>query len=259
MPVLGALDSTSGVPLFRQIAEQLRASIRSGELKPGDQLPSEADLMDHYGSARMTVRQALAQLKSEGLIISEHGRGVFVRPQPQMRRLGSDRFARRHRREGKAAFLVDAEAGGQHPEVDQLEVGEEKSPRDIAERLGLRRGSTVVVRRRRYLVDGFPVEYAVSYIPVDIARGTAIAQPDTGPGGLYARIEEQGRRLKRFREEVSSRMPTPEEVERLALSPGVPVLHLVRVAEDDAGRGVEVCDTVMAANSFVLDYELPAR
>jgi GntR family transcriptional regulator len=256
--VLGALEP-GDVPVFRQIAEQLRSAIRRGELRPGDRLPSEQQLMDHYGTARMTVREALGVLKGEGLVVAEHGRGVFVRPQPQMRRLGSDRFARRHRRQGKAAFIADAEAGGQRAEVDQLEVREEKPPADVLERLGLRKGSSVVVRRRRYLVDGFPVEHATSYIPLELARGTLIAQPDTGPGGLYARLEERGVKLKRFREEVDARMPTPEEARRLSLPPGVPVLHLVRTAEDVDGRAVEVCDTVMAANSFLLDYELPAR
>ena len=138
-------------------------------------------------------------------------------------------------------------------------VGEEKAPADVAERLGVRKGQKVLVRRRRYLLEGFPVEYAVSFVPTDISRGTAIELPDTGPGGIYARIEEQGHRLGSFREEVTARMPTREESDRLALTAGVPVLHLVRTAEDKAGRVVEVCDTVMAAHSFVLDYKLPAN
>ncbi len=257
--MLGALKSPSHVPVFRQIAEHVRSAIRRGDLKPGDRLPSEARLMEHYGSARMTIRQALAELKAEGLIVAEHGRGVFVRQRPTVRRLASDRFARRHRRRGQAAFLVDAAAARQHPEVDQIHVSEERPPDDVARRMGLRRGTKVVIRRRRYLVDGFPVEYAVSYIPADLAHGTAIVDRDTGPGGLYARLEERGIRLDRFREEVSARMPTPEEASTLTLPPGVPVLQVVRAAEDSAGRVVEVCDTVMAAHSFVLDYELPSR
>ena len=68
-----------------------------------------------------------------------------------------------------------------------------------------------MVRRRRYLLDGRPVETAVSYIPADLAKGTPIADPNPGPGGIYARLEEQGHTLERFTEEVTARMPTPEE------------------------------------------------
>lgn len=53
-------------------------------------------------------------------------------------------------------------------------------------------------------------------------------------------------------------MPSPTEVKTLRLASGVPVIHLVRTAYDTEGRAVEVCDTVMAADAYVLSYQLPA-
>ena len=117
----------------------------------------------------------------------------------------------------------------------------------------------MVVRSRRYLLDGRPVELAISYIPADLARGTPISDPNPGPGGIYARLEEQGHTLDRFTEDVTARMPTPQEARLLSLSPGVPVFRLVRTAYDVDNRAVEVCDTVMAADAYQLSYELPAR
>jgi GntR family transcriptional regulator len=143
--------------------------------------------------------------------------------------------------------------------VDRIKVYEEPAPPEIAERLGLAPGETVVIRDRRYLANNEPIETAVSYIPADLARGTAIAEQDTGPGGIYARLEESGHTLDRFREEVGARMPTPEERRALQLSPGVPVITLVRTAYDTEGRAVEVCDTVKAAYAYVLEYDFPAR
>jgi len=253
------LDATSDRPVFRQIADHLRGAIASGRLLQGGQLPSESQLIEHYGTTRMTVRQALGVLKSEGLVVSEHGRGVFVRPRPPVRRLASDRFARRHREAGKAAFLAEVEGAGARPTVDRIEVSTEVPPDEIAERLLLGRRAKVVVRRRRYLVDGHPVETATSYIPAALAAGTSITQPNPGPGGIYARLEEMGHRLGRFTEQVSTRMPHPDEVTALALAPGVPVFHLVRTAFTDDDVPVEVCDTVMSSAAFVLDYDLPAR
>lgn len=253
------LDPASDRAVYRQIADHLRSAIEKGRLQPGEQLPSEARLMQHYGVARMTIRSALRLLADEGLVTAEHGRGVYVRSRPPVRRLASDRFAQRHRKEGKAAFSVEPEQAGAAPQVDMLTVSEDRAPADIAALLDVRDDSDVVVRRRRYLLDGKPVETAVSYIPADLARGTPISDPNPGPGGIYARLEEQGHTLGRFTEEVSARMPTPEEQRLLALPPGVPVFRLVRTAYDLDGRPVEVCDTIMSAEAYVLAYELPAH
>jgi len=68
-----------------------------------------------------------------------------------------------------------------------------------------------------------------------------------------------GHTLEKFTEEVTARMPAEEEARLLAMVPGVPVFRLVRTAFDADGRAVEVCDTVMAADSCILNYELPAH
>src|SRR5215471_1665946 len=254
-----AIDPASDRAVYKQIADHLRAAIAQGRLREGDQLPSEAQLMAHYGVARMTARNALRLLQDQGLITAEHGRGVYVRARPPVRRLASDRFAQRHRKEGKAAFNIEAEQHGATPQVDMISVTEATPPAEVADRLQLGEGSPVVIRSRRYLLDGRPVETAISYIPADLARGTPITDPNPGPGGIYARLEEQGHTLDRFTEEVSARMPTPEEVRLLALPPGVPVFRLVRTAYAIDGRAVEVCDTIMAADAYLLAYELPAH
>jgi GntR family transcriptional regulator len=253
------LDPTSDRPVYKQIADHLREAIARGRLHEGDQLPSEARLMDHYGVARMTIRNALRLLQDEGLATAEHGRGVYVRTRPPVRRLASDRFTQRHRKEGKAAFLAEAEQAAATPGVDMIKVTQGRAPADIADRLRIADDARVVIRSRRYSLDGRPVETAISYIPADLATGTPIADPNPGPGGIYARLEEQGHTLERFTEDVAARMPTPEETRALGLPAGVPVFRLVRTAYDMDGRAVEVCDTVMAADAYLLSYELPAH
>jgi GntR family transcriptional regulator len=206
----------------------------------------------------MTARQAVQELRAEGRVVAEHGRGVFVRHPPPVRRLASDRFARKHREAGKAAFLAEAENSGFNARVDQIEVTRVEAPASVRERLQLK-DPLVLSRSRRYIADDRPVELAVSYLPLAIAEGTAIAENDTGPGGVYARLEEAGHTLDRFVEEVSARMPTLEERRRLDLQAGVPVIVVVRTAYDSSGRPLEVCDTVKAAPAFVLEYEIKAH
>ncbi len=256
---LGQIDRADDKPPYRQIASMLRDAIRSGQLAADERLPSEAELIDHFGVARMTVRQAVQELRSEGLVVSEHGRGVFVRPTPQIRRLASDRFARRHRARGKAAFSIEAEKSGYTPQVDNITVTREKPNPTVAERLRLTAGDEVVVRSRRYLADGRPVETAISYIPAAFAENTPIEQVDTGPGGIYARLEEAGHTLARFTEEVGARMPSPDERRLLQLAAGAPVLTVVRTAYDTNDVAVEVCDTVKVASAYLLEYDFSAH
>lgn len=254
----GSLDPTSDRPAYRQIADHLREAVASGELAPGESLPSERSLMDHYRTARGTVRQAMSVLKAEGLIEIEHGRGAFVRRRPPIRRVGHDRFSRRHRQAGRAAYLAEMEAEGREPEVEVLEVERTTASPEVAERLRLEPGAPVLRRRRRYLADGQPMELAVSYVPWSLAEGTAMTESDTGPGGIYARLEEAGHQLSHFTEDVAARMPSPEEQRALRLVPGVPVIDVTRVAFDENELPVEECDTVMPADRYVLSYRLEA-
>lgn len=65
--------------MFRRMAQDLRNQIATGVLGPGDQLPTETELMDAYECSRIVPQQALAMLAAEGLIIKRHGKGSFVR------------------------------------------------------------------------------------------------------------------------------------------------------------------------------------
>ena len=81
----------------------------------------------------------------KGWSTAEHGKGSYVRSRPPVRRLASDRFAQRHRKEGKAAFTVEAEQIGATPQVDMIEVSESQPPAGVADRLGIGDDASVVV------------------------------------------------------------------------------------------------------------------
>lgn len=259
MKELRSVDPTSDRPVYKQIADILRDAIVSEDLAPGDQLPSEAELVDRFGVSNGTARKSLGLLRGEGLIVAEHGRGVFVRQRPKVRRLAYDRFSRSHRDAGKAAYIAEAEAERVTPSVEVYYVGPEQATDSIADRLSVEPGAKVLARKRRYLSDGRPTELADSFLPWDLAGGTPMTEVNPGPGGIYARLEESGHRLDHFTEEVTARMPTPDETRALRLSAGTPVFGLIRVAYDVGGRAVEVCDTVMSSDEFVLSYRLPAE
>jgi GntR family transcriptional regulator len=75
-----SIDRASFEPAYAQLANILRQSMAEGLLRPGDQLPSEAQLVDRYGVSPMTVRRAINILADQGVVITEQGRGTFVKP-----------------------------------------------------------------------------------------------------------------------------------------------------------------------------------
>jgi biotin operon repressor len=83
----GQIDREKDAPPYEQIAHLLRHAITSRQLAPGERLPAETKLAEHFGVARMTVRRAVQKLRDEGLVVSASGRGVVVRPAPPMREL----------------------------------------------------------------------------------------------------------------------------------------------------------------------------
>ena len=255
--MLGKLDPTSDRAVFRQIADHIGAEVDGGRLREGDQIPSESQLVDHYGVTRMTVRQALQLLRAEGLLVAEHGRGVFVRSRLPVLRLASGRLSQAGREAGSGAFASEMLRAGKTPRQEIREISEIKPPAFVAERLKLDARSRVLVRRRRMFADNVPLQLADSYIPVSIARGTALYEEDSGPGGTYARIEDQGHRLVRATEELTAQSSVAEERRLLDLGAGIPVVRLIRTAFDSEGRAVEVFDSVVAAESHIFMYDIP--
>ena len=77
--------------VYRQLARELRRQISSGELAPGQRLPSENTLIQRYGFARETVRRALRELRTEGLIVVRPGIGTWVREMPEIKVVGIPR------------------------------------------------------------------------------------------------------------------------------------------------------------------------
>lgn len=243
-------------PKYWLIAAALREAIESGRYPPGSRLPGENDVMKDHGVARATARQALAQLVNWGLAEARKGSGIYVRDFRPIVRDGIRRLGPSTWPAGQSVW--SAESQGRDLAVDQIEVSETAPPAHVRGLLGLPTGATAVLRSRRFVLDGKPVLLARSWLPAAIAAGTAIARPDTGPGGIYARLSDLGHAPARFREDLRSRMPRPEETERLKIAPGTPVIEVIRLAVDNGGAVVEVNEMTADASAYVFRYEFSA-
>ncbi|WP_031467507.1 GntR family transcriptional regulator [Sciscionella sediminilitoris] len=241
---------------YGNIVVDLRARIRSGELRVGDRLPPENDLSAEYNVSRMTLRKALADLRNEGLIVSVHGIGSTI-ADPQ-RPLRLHRLAGGKVKGVKAVTRDDALADTASKDFKHTttEVRFEPADRMVAEALGIEQGVEVTVRVQVVRDEQSTVQLHTMYLPRTVTRRTALEKTDAGEGGVTARLTEAGHQPTKFRETVSSRMVTDTERGHFGGSVGL-VLAVERVAI--AKKPVQVSYLVMPANRFEVSYEWQAE
>jgi GntR family transcriptional regulator len=231
----------------------------TGELAPGDKLPSERQLAEAHHVARNTAREAIRQLADSGLVTAQHGRGVFVRTKPRLMRFGQSRYSKKLREEtGLSPFHAEVRAQGRVPNAYATSIERVIPPDAVVERLGVDAKTKSVVRRENwYFADAEPMQLGITYIPWIIAKGSPLGRTDDlGPGDLYARFEDRGHRITYTREEVTARMPTPEEASGLQIPEGVPVLVVWHTGLDQEREPFEVTEFIMRSDYTGLDYTM---
>jgi GntR family transcriptional regulator len=245
----------SGQPKYLQIAADLREAISAGTYAPDSRLPGENELMTTHGVARETARKAVAQLINEGIAVPRKGAGVFVR---QFRPVVRDGIHRLTGTWPAGKSIWGEETEGRNLAVQQVQVTEGEAPSHVALLLDLPEGEQALIRSRQYILDGKAVMVARSYFPAKLVAGSPITQPDTGPGGVYARLRDLGHAPARFREDLRARMPERAEAEALALGAGTPVVEIVRTAYTDSGTAVEVNEMIADSSAYVFRYQFDA-
>lgn len=243
---------------YQEIANFLREQILSGELAPGEKLPSENTLAADFHCTRKTAARAIEQLRSEGLIITTQGAQSRVRARPRIFYLATGENFRDRQATGKPNDIAEAEAQGYSSTNDLLDFGERPATAEVAKRLGVEVGAPVVMRYQLNRVDGEPMKAMRCYYRLDFAAGTTLAEPRLIGRGVSSLIEaEDGpfrRTIAKFVEDIELRMPRPDEAQLLAIPPGVPVARVLRTMYDDSGAPLEVLDSLLPGDRYLLRY-----
>lgn len=217
-----------------QVREYVRGLIKGAE--PGSPAPSERELVQHFGVARMTVRQALDALVTEGLLERVPGRGTFVaRAKIDVQvRLSSytEEMARRGMKPESRTLLARVESAG--PGVARaLEIGE---------------GDKVVHWQRLRLADGAPMCIEDAYLADSIVPKFL---DQSLPSSLYAELETRDLLPTWGEDSVGSALARSDEAELLGIREGDPVLRIARRAFA-AEIAVEVSRSTYRADRFTL-------
>ncbi|HWQ15580.1 MAG TPA: GntR family transcriptional regulator [Roseiflexaceae bacterium] len=238
-----ALNKHSPVPLYYQLAEQIREQIRSGALGPGEQLPSERVLSEQHAISRMTVRQALAYLVREGALVARHGLGTFVaEPKLTYDALHLLGFTEEIMRLGGTA-------------VSQvLEQRITLPPPRVAQGLDLAPGAEVVAIVRLRLSDATPLLLETIYMPAALCPG--LEQEDLATHSLYAVLEARfGLRLRRARQVLEATVANDYEAGLFGIARGTPMILLEGVTYDDRERPAEYFKAIYRGDRFKFAFD----
>jgi len=242
--------------LYHRIAADLREEIHSGQLPPGARLPTEQEISTSYGVSRNTVRLALAALANEGSITSIPGRGTFVRERILTTYHASWAESRdRMASDQGDAYRNELHAQGRNPTYRDFQMRIIAATAEHAARLGVEEGTALVLRSLARHVDGQPSSLQDSYYPMDLAQECGLLTPHDIPGGTIRAMAEAGHAEIGYRDEITTRMPTPDEANTLRLGSGVPVLVYARTTYTKT-RPARLTLTVFAGDQNRIVYEL---
>jgi GntR family transcriptional regulator len=209
------------------IRDWLRQGIANGVFRRGARLPSEHQLMEQFAVSRVTARQALDDLRRQGLVESSQGKGYFVR-----------RMAAIHDLERLQSFGEMMAPLGLETRSDVIEIVEIAAPRDVSEAMDLPPKTTVTCITRSRLAGGAAVSLDISFFPVDIGR--ALAQLDLARNDIFILLEKQ-LGLELGYADLMIEVAPVEEMHGgvLGVPSGQPVLSIGRSTRDVRGRVVD--------------------
>lgn len=212
-------------PRYRQLYRHLTDAILSGDLAPDSQLPPERDLADLADVSRVTVRKAVGQLVSDGLVEQRRGAGSFVRPAaPRAEQSLSSlvSFTENMQARGLVASSVVLSAGLHMPSPSEMVA------------LGLASHDQVARVERLRSANGVPMAIERSSLPADI-----LPRPDEVETSLYAILRRDDCAPTRALQRVSALSVAGQDAQRLALPDGAAVLQIDRTGYLSSGRPIE--------------------
>lgn len=197
------LDRADPLPLWAQLRDHLGKRIGAGEFED-EAFPSEHALQVEYDVSRHTVRQALRELRTQGLITVRRGRGVSVRPVPIEQPLGAL----------YSLFQSVEQAGLTQRSI--VRCLDERADGVIAARLGLEESTPLMHLERLRLADEVPLAIDRAWMPAEHAR--ALLKADFSHTGLYVQLRQRaGIRVTAGNEHLQAVMPSGAERELLEL------------------------------------------
>ena len=222
-----AADENLAVPLYHQVYLVLRENIRNGTYPVGGALPTEPELCEAFGVSRITVKRAMRNLASEGLVLRQRGRGTFAAPALPTAR-ASDPLD---------DLLQNVMAIGAATEMRRIEAGMMLPSADVAAKLGSQPGEHVLRTVQVRMSRGEPIAYVTAHVPASVAAKLSDATTATAP--MLAQLQKAGVVPARADQAITATLADPIIAPALGIEIGAPLIKLSRLIFDKTERPVE--------------------
>ncbi len=213
--------------LYARIEEALATEIAQGEYRPGDQLPTEDALLERFQVSRITVRRAIQNLVSRGLLEIRRGLGTFVlspRIEAELTKL--------------TGFVEDMNAAGRKATARVVSQGVVAASARVAERLQLAKGTKVMQIKRVRIADGVPISFDETYLPLPL--GKQIVRNDLRQHPIFTLLEEEyGVPLVEADYELEAVIATKPVADALRVRVGSPIFQIERTSMTTGNQPVD--------------------
>lgn len=239
------LDTTSGIPLYVQVRERLRAELN--RIEEGEPIPVEAELEKRFGVSRITIRRAVEELASEGLLLRQQGKGTFVQ-RPKLA----------HELSLITSWTDQLKRLGFAPRTAHRKCKEEIASPHVAETLRLGPSEKVVEIQRVRLAQREPISYMINYIPSRLVP--EFLNRKFTQESLYEHLEsEYGLFAAMAVDEVGSRLANDEEAIALKIDKKSPVLSVRRLSYLGDGTPLELAYVTSRGGRYQYEVTLSGR
>ncbi len=233
----------SPLPLYYQMMEILKKKIKIGELKPGDQLPSERELEETYGVSRMTARRTLVELCNKGYVYRKQGRGTFVAD-----------LKYSHNLFRLSSFTEESESQRLKPGARVLQI--EKVENDSVCNLMKIRPEPLIFIKRIRTVNDEPVAFEESYIRAKYCSG--LEKVDLNNISLYSYLTNNYQiSMGRAEQTIEARLAPIEIASILEVEKGKPILYMERITYlEDEKAPIEYTKSIYRGDKYKLMVEM---
>ena len=234
------VNKQSAIPYYHQVKEAVKTLIASGELKPGDMLPSEFSLSEQLDISRLVVHRAFRELVTEGLLIRKRAKGTFVSPP----------IKRSFTVVGPLFSMTEnLTKDGLEPSNKVLEQEVIPVSEEVRVELRLPEGASVVHLYNLRLADQLPFAIEDMYFPAE--RFPALSDMDMNNRSVYATLEKLYDALpQEALDLMTAGSATHEEAKMLGINKGAPVMRVRRMSTDRQGVPVEYSKVVFHAERY---------
>ncbi|MBD2562182.1 phosphonate metabolism transcriptional regulator PhnF [Nostoc foliaceum] len=236
------------MPIYAQIADQLRQNIHQGVYQLGERLPTETKLAEQFAVNRHTIRQAIALLKDEGLLRVDRGRGTFVAAKTIRYAIGK-----------RVRYNQTLKAQGWQVRFQLLRVLEVPADDAVAKGLEIPYGESVALIERLSFADEEPISMGTGYFP--LKQFPDILDPKN------IKILQEQQSISQFLQQVygcdhirrstcvSARLVQPQDAKWLQIPLNQPILLAESVNVDETGNVIEYGVTRLRGDRMELFFE----